>query len=259
MRGLSGEFDALRPGAWHFDDITTSTDQREYATEPGNHAAEDIGDTWLENLMGSRSMRAQSLLALLALTACRDAVIPVPPPPRSTLTVTVRLTSSFHWEWPRGSGNSVVVNSALDDEAGLAGIEVEITDVADGGLVRTHSFDASDLAEGVTPYEVPESGTAQALVRLTQDGKVVAIGIAEWPLRPEIEWEVEIQRAPRPMSVGSISPAGDLSKAEYGCGWRWCDHIWRFDISEDVLNYPGETLWLVLWAVYECPPDVVCF
>lgn len=151
-----------------------------------------------------------------------------------------------------------MLNNLLDDEAGLAGIEVEITDVADG-LVRTHSFDASDLAEGVTPYGVPESGTAQALVRLTQDGKAVAIGIAEWPLRSKIQWKVGIQRAPSPLAVGSISPAGDLSKAEYGCGWRWCDHIWRFDISEDVLNYPRETLWLVLWAFYPCPPDAVCF
>ena len=36
----------------HFDDITTPTDQREYATEPGNHDAEDIRDTWLQNLIG---------------------------------------------------------------------------------------------------------------------------------------------------------------------------------------------------------------
>ena len=35
----------------HFDDITTPTDQREYATEPGNHEADDIRATWLQNLV----------------------------------------------------------------------------------------------------------------------------------------------------------------------------------------------------------------
>ena len=61
-------------------------------------------------------------------------------------------------------------------------------------LVRTTRFDASDLKGGVAPYDVPESGTAYALLRLTQHGRVVATGVAEWPLPPAIQWEVEIER-----------------------------------------------------------------
>ncbi len=208
--------------------------------------------------MTTGNMRTLSLLALLSLAACRDAVVPVPPPPPPTLTVTARLgRAPFEWEWPFGSDNTVLVNSSLDDEAGLAGIEVEITDVAADGFVRTHRFDASKIKEGVTPYDVPESGTAYALLRLTQHDSVVAMGVAEWPLRPEIRWEVEVQRSPYPATTG-ISPA-DLGKAQHDCSWRWCDHIWRFDISEDALNYPDETLWLVLWGFWDCPPGVICF
>ena len=201
-------------------------------------------------------MRVLALLALLALLACRDAVVPVPVQP-STLTVTVGAVPLARWEWPWDSGDTVMVNNSLEDEAGLAGLEVEITDVADG-LVRTHRFDASDLEEGVTPYDVPESGTAHAQVRLTRHGKVVAMGVAEWALQPEIEWKVEIQRTPYPPAVG-ISPTEDLSKAQYRCSWGWCQNVWRFDISEDALNYPGDTFWLLLWAVRECPSGLVCF
>ena len=207
-------------------------------------------------------MRTLSLLALLALAGCRDAVVPEPSPPTSTLTVTAdRFKADQHpREWPRDSGNFVVINNSLDDEAGLAGLEVEITDVADG-IARTHRFDASDIEEGVPPYEVPESGTVNALVRLTWHGKVVATGVTEWPLEPEIRWEVEFQRSPYPQGV-DIWPWPDedlFTGAEYDCSWRWCDHLWRFDISDDALNYPGESLWLRLWAFYDCPPGVVCF
>ena len=201
-------------------------------------------------------MRVLALFALLALPACRDAVVPVPVQP-STVTVTVGAVPLARGEWPWGSGDTVMVNNSLDDEAGLAGLEVEITDVADG-LVRTHRFDARDLEEGVTPYEVPEGGTAYALVRLSQHGQVVATGVAEWALQPEVEWKVEIQRTPYPPAVG-ISPTEDLSRARYRCSWGWCQNVWRFDISEDALNYPGDTLWLLLWAVRECPSDLVCF
>ena len=77
-------------------------------------------------------------------------------------------------EWPYDSGNTVRLNNSFDDESGLAGIEVEITDVADGLVRTTTRFDAGDLKGGVAPYDVPESGTAYALLRLTQHGRVVA-------------------------------------------------------------------------------------
>jgi hypothetical protein len=207
-------------------------------------------------------MRTLPLLALLALAACRDAVVPVPPPATPTLTVTVdRFKTDQHpREWPRDSGNFVTINNSLNDEAGLAGLEVEIT-VVSHGLVRTRRFDADDIGDGVPPYDVPESGTAYAGVRLTKHGKVVAIGVADWPLEPEMRWEVEVQRSPYPQGVDIWPwPEGDLfSGAEYECSWRWCHHLWRFDVRQDALNYPGESLWLRLWGFYDCSADVVCF
>ena len=186
-------------------------------------------------------MRALLLaLLVLALGACRSPVEEVP-----TATLTVTVSDWIELEWPYFSGDTVRLNNSFDEEAGLAGIEVEITDVA-AGLVRTHRFDASDLEEGVTPYDVPENGTASALLRLTQDGKVVATGVAEWALRPAIQWEVEIERSPYPYEA--FIDEADLNQAQQPCG-RGCQGVWRFDISEDAVNYPDEALWLLLWGV----------
>ena len=86
-------------------------------------------------------MRALLLaLLVLALGACRSPVEEVP-----TATLTVTVSDWIELEWPYFSGDTVRLNNSFDEEAGLAGIEVEITDVA-AGLVRTHRFDASDLA-----------------------------------------------------------------------------------------------------------------
>lgn len=202
-----------------------------------------------------RTMRALSLLALLALTACREAVVPVliPDP---TLTVS-RARGSGRAEWPRGSGDTIRVNNSLDDEAGLAGLEVEITDVADG-IARTMRFDASDIKEGVARYDVPESGSAHAMLRLTQHGRVVATGVAEWPLRPAIQWEVEIERSHHPFSA--VLPDGiDVNQTKLPCVYWWCQNVWRFDISEDATNFPGETLWMALWAVDPTSCQDLCF
>ena len=186
-------------------------------------------------------MRALLLaLLVLALGACRN---PVDETPVAMFTVTV--SDWIELEWPYLSGDTVRLNNSFDEEAGLAGIEVEITDVA-AGLVRTHRFSASDLEEGVTPCDVPENGTAYALLRLTQDGKVVATGVAEWALQPAIQWEVEIERSPYPYEA--FIDEADLNQAQQRCG-RGCQRVWRFDISEDAVNYPDEALWLLLWGV----------
>lgn len=197
------------------------------------------------------------LIALLALTACHDAVVPVVVPD-PTLTVTVSRGSGLG-EWPRDSGDTVMYNNSFDDEAGLAGIEVEITDVADG-LVRTTRFDASDIKDGVASYGVPERGTAHALLRLTQHGKVVAVGVAEWALRPAIQWEVEIERSPIPINAG-IPQRGqeNLNQARLPCAWWWCQGVWRFDISEDATNFHGEALWMTLWGVDPTSCADICF
>ena len=162
-------------------------------------------------------------------------------------------------EWPFGSGDTVRLNNSFDDELGLADIEVEITDVADG-LVRTWRFDASDLEQGVAPYDVPEKGSAYALLRLTQHGKIVATGVAQWPLRPAIQWEVEIERAPYPYDA-FIPRRADLNQPQPPCGYGWCQGVWRFDISEDAANYSGEALWLTLWGVdpTACVEGVLCY
>lgn len=60
-------------------------------------------------------------------------------------------------------------------------------------------------ARCLDPFDVPESGTAHVLVRLKRDGEVVAEGIAEWPLAPDVEWEIEVERSPFPLPRGSAS------------------------------------------------------
>jgi len=200
-------------------------------------------------------VRALLALLVLALSACRTPVEEVPVPV-ATLTVTARSVYTTI-RWPTDApGDTVTFNSSFDDDAGLAGIEIEITDVA-GGLVRTHHFDVRDLEEGIPPYEVPESGKASALLRLTQHAKVVAIGVAEWPLQPRIQWEVEIERAPRPLNAAV--PRERLKEARPPCFWWWCQGVWRFDINEDAVNYPDEALWLTVWAVDPTSCEDLCF
>ena len=112
--------------------------------------------------------------------------------------------------------------------------------------------------EDSSPYDVPESGTIYASVRLTQHGKVVAIGVAEWLLQPETRWRIEIQRSPYPTGVSGVSVSDFVNKTQVLCGWRGCRSVWRFDISEDALNYPDEALWMKLWGFTPCPPPLVC-
>lgn len=191
-------------------------------------------------------MKALPMLLAALAVACRSVIAP-DVTPTSTLTVEV---SAYRW------GDTIKINNSFENETGFAGLELEVTDAADG-VVRTHRFDASDLAGGVTPYEVPDTGIASAKVRLTQQGQVVATGIAEWHLRPGIAWTIQLERSPYPHERG-ISPTDDLTKAEYLCGWRGCHHIWRFDISDHAANYPGESLWLTLLAFADCPEGFAC-
>lgn len=189
-------------------------------------------------------MRALPLL-VLAL-ACRGVAEPAPVVPASTLTLKV-----FAYRWP----DSIKAHNALDNETGFAGFEIVVTDSI-AGAVRHHRFDATDL-EDVTPYEVPDAGTAYATLRLIQERQVVSTGVARWNLQPGTAWTIQLERSPYPHER-FIEPTDDLTKAEYLCwGWRSCHHIWRFDISEDGANYPGESLWLTLLAFADCPESMI--
>lgn len=189
-------------------------------------------------------MRALPLL-VLAL-ACRGVVEPAPVVPASTLTLKV-----FAYLWP----DSIKAYNGLDNENGFAGFEIVVTDSV-AGVVRHHRFDASDL-DSVMPYQVPDSGTAYATLRLTQRRQIVAAGVARWNLQPGTEWTIELQRSPYPHGR-FIEPTDDLTKPEYLCwGWGSCHHIWRFDISEDGANYPGESLWMTLLSFTGCPEELI--
>lgn len=206
-------------------------------------------------------MRTLSLLALLAvLSACRDAVVPEPPPPSPTLRIVV--AGSGAMEWPRNSGETVMFNSSLDQEAGLAGIAIAI-----GGVLETAALflDAVHLkptrtGRGDLPiFDVPEDGLISVRLWLTQHGEIVAHGMAEWALEPRVKWTIEIQRGPYP-TTPIILEGADLNQPFVPCNdWRFCRGSYRIDdIREDAASYPGEALWLSVWGGY-CPPDVVCY
>ena len=134
----------------------------------------------------------------------------------------------------------VTLYNSLTDPNGLGGIEVHVK-----GIGRSRSFTAADLPSD--PFDVPESGTAEVLVRLTRDGEVVAEGIAQWPLSPDIQWTVEVERSPYPIAQG-VDFGYATQPNPVGCGWFWCREVWRFDIREDARNYEAERLWLTIKA-----------
>lgn len=191
-------------------------------------------------------MRALSLLALLllALNACHEAVAPIPTP---TLTVTIGAQVGREREWPEFSGDTVRLNNSPHDQDGLAGVEIAFTGVHATGMLLV---DADDLKERGEPhFDVPEHGRVTARLRLVQDGELVAEGTAAWTLRPAIQWELEIERSPYPWRA-FLDPEQDLDdQPPLRCAYWWCEGVWRFDISEDGVNYSGEALWMTLWGV----------
>ncbi len=205
-------------------------------------------------------MRALSLLALLALAACRDAVVPVPAPQPPTLTIFV--AGSGATEWPENSGDTVMFNSSLDQEAGLAGIAIAISGILETGALFLDADDLKPTGTGRSDrpkFDVPEDGLISVRLWLIQHGEIVAHGLAEWALEPRVQWTIEIQRGPYP-TTPIILDGADLNQPFVPCNdWRFCRGSYRIDdINEDAANYPGEALWLSLWGGY-CPPDVICY
>lgn len=139
----------------------------------------------------------------------------------------------YTWE-----GEQLTLNNSLVDPAGLAGVEVR---VRTGEESRT--FDAADMPTG--RFDVPETGPAQVEVRLISDGEVVAEGVAEWSLAPNVEWTVELERSPYPIWAG-VERDVTTTPNPHACTWFTCHEVWRFEIDEDAANYAGERLWLTV-------------
>ncbi len=154
-------------------------------------------------------------------------------------------------------------NHSLDDPAGLASIKVEVAEID-----QARFFTADDFRDGATPhFLVPDDGWISVIVRLTQDGEVVADGKARWMLGPDVQWKLDIDRGWDPLH-GAVYHLGferHLQEVRDGypvppggavlpCEAFYCDRTWRVPISGAGANYPEEALWLTLWRSHpdEC-------
>ena len=185
-----------------------------------------------------RLKRTLYLATILATGAC--GLFPQDP----TMEITVNDGGGSLW-WPPGQDTvRVQIVNGLDDPKGLAGLELSI-----GGALPKRVFTATDLAGESPLFVVPGAGIATVTARLVQDGQVVAEGTEEWTLEPEVEWRLDVTRAPWP--ADEIGPM-DLENPQ--CNWFWCHRNWRSPIVEEVANYEHEALWVTLYRVHpdEC-------
>ena len=187
--------------------------------------------------------RTLYLATILAAGAC--GLFPQDP----TLEITVDDGGgSARWTPGQDTVRVEIVNG-LDDPKGLAGLELSV-----GGALPNRVFTANDLAGENPLFVVPDAGIATVTVRLVQDGQVVAEGTEEWTLEPEVEWELRVTRAPRPVAEGYS--LWDLEDPQ--CSWFWCYSDWRFPIVEDAANYELEALWVSLYRVHPDECEDVC-
>ena len=103
---------------------------------------------------------------LIAIILAGGCVSPTDESTVATFTLEA-LGGSGRVEWPLGSGDSVMVYSGLDEEAGLASVEIEIAGAGPG----SREYTATDFVLGrrgyeIPPFEVPESGWVDVTVRL---------------------------------------------------------------------------------------------
>lgn len=119
--------------------------------------------------------------------------------PRQDATLTISLPVCCHTaQWPIGDTSYVTVNSSLDDPNGLAGLSILI-----GGEIPSRDLTAQDfVGHSQTPFLVPDAGAATFSARLALGGQVVAEGRGTWNLEPEVEWQLEVSRAPYPINEG---------------------------------------------------------
>ena len=187
-----------------------------------------------------RLPRRLYLATILAAGAC--GLFPLDP----TLEISVDDSEGSEW-WPPGQDTvRVQIVNGLDDPKGLAGLELSI-----GGALPKKLYTATDLAGESPRFVVSDAGIATVTARLVQDGRVVAEGTEEWTLESEVEWTLDVTRAPWPTNEASGSLL-DLENPE--CSWFWCHRNWRFPILEEAANYELEGLWVTLYRVHpdEC-------
>ena len=134
--------------------------------------------------------------------------------------------------------------NGLDDPKGFAGLEI----IVSAEDMPTRRYTASHFASvDETKFKVPETGLATVTARIVQDGRIVAEVSERWGLGPELQWDIDVERAPYPANEGFLP---DPENPE--CQWFWCAFIWRSPIAEGAANYEGEALWVVL---YRHDPD----
>lgn len=129
-------------------------------------------------------------------------------------------------------------NSSLLDSAGLAGIEI-------GVLGRVFAADDFKPTAGGWATEYPrlpvtEHGAPSVWVRLVQGGRTAAAGTMSWTLRRDSHWGLMVDRTDQPPWVFLDDHYVECVMNIYRCWYK------RLPIPEDLANYPGESLWLVL-------------
>ncbi len=144
-------------------------------------------------------------------------------------------------QWPLGGSTFVETNGSVDDQKGFAGLEITT-----GGGIPRRVFTAADFVDYPGPsFTVPDAGVARVAAGLVQDGQIVAEGSVSWPLEPEVEWRLDVDRAPYPPSEA----LNGIDLDDPQCSWFWCFRIWRFPIAEEFANHEQEALWLTLYRV----------
>ena len=143
----------------------------------------------------------------------------------------------------RSASLEVTADGDVGNPKGLAGLEIQV-----GNRV----FTAADLPSA--RFEVAERGTMHFAVTLRQEGIVAAEGSGSWALEPDVEWELEFERAIYPSGAPPGHPPTNLHTPNPDCYWFWCSKVWRWELKEGLLNHEDEALWITLWRVHpdEC-------
>ncbi len=184
-------------------------------------------------------MRVLSLVLVLAVTVVASGCDLLGLRPDATLLIQVSVGHG-RTQWPLRSTTFVETNGSLDDEKGFAGLEITT-----GGDIPRRVFTATDFVDYPGPsLTVPDAGVARVAARLVQHGKIVAEGAVSWPLEPELEWRLDVDRAPYPPGH-ALNGRLDLDDPQ--CSWFCCHGTWRFPIAEESANYEHEALWLTLY------------
>ena len=131
-------------------------------------------------------------------------------------------------------------NSSLLDSAGLAGIEIGVL----GRVFAADDFKPTAQGWATEHQRLPvtEHGAPSVWVRLGQGGREAAAGTMSWTLRRNTNWGLMVDRTDQPPWVYFL---GDYYEDKCSLEVHLCRYK-RLPISEDLANYPGESLWLVL-------------